>query len=163
MRFECKSRVGLTLVRNSDGVFLIHPWQKIAARYPKRWNRGNPNRYLPGPNGPVNEFLAAVKAKKQRRQSVDNQLCQVYSYTEPTAGRDCRLWVGLKSGKPVRLTLLGAKHKADTITASYTRFELGTKISDSMFGLPKGYVIRSMPAEKLSEADKAKYEHRKSG
>ena len=161
MRFEYKSRLPLTLIRNSNGVFLVHPWQKIAARYPKNWDRGNPNRYLPGPNGPVNEFLAAAKAKKQGRRTVDKQLCQVYSYTEPTTGRNCRLWVGLKSGKPVRLALLGVKLKADTVTASYTRFELGTKISDSLFDLPKGYAIRSMPAGKVSEA--AKTVNRKSG
>ena len=163
MRFEYKCNLPLTLIRNSSGVFLIHPWQKIAVRYPKSWDRGNPNRYLPGPNGPVSEFLAAVKAKKQGRQTIDNQLCQVYSYTEPTTGRNCRLCVGLKSGTPVRLTLLGVKHKADTVTASYSRFELGTKMSDSLFDLPKGYAIRSMPAGKLSEAARAKNEHRKSG
>ncbi|MCL5105257.1 MAG: hypothetical protein M1133_14260 [Armatimonadetes bacterium] len=165
MRWEAKTdRFPLCLVKNKQGVFLIHPWNKYAAKYPDGSSRGNPSVLFPGPTGPVPSFLAKVKATKHGTQKVAKELCNVYTYTDPVTRHQAKMWVGVKSGKPVQLLLKGERGKADTITAAYTKFELGAKAPDSLFELPKGYAIRPMPAQKLtSKATAEKPKTRKSG
>jgi len=146
MRWDAKSgSIPLRVVKNSRGVFLINPLRKIAGQYPKDSSRGNPKALLPGPAGSPKAFLKEVKAVKLARESVNKQLCDVYSYTEPTTKRACKLWIGVKSGKPVKLYLKG-KHKVmDTVTVTYVAYDEGIKVPDSLFDLPKGYEIRPMP------------------
>jgi outer membrane lipoprotein-sorting protein len=151
MRWESKdSRLDLRIVKNGQGVFMIPPFQKIWAQYPKGTNRENPMILLPGPVGPPRDFLKAVKAVARGRETVNKQPCSVYTYTEPTTMRDCRIWIDAKSGKPVKLVVKGIRGKADTITATYTHFVLGASIPDSLFEMPKGYAVKPMPVHKLS-------------
>lgn len=146
MRWEQKSaRLPIVLVKNPKGVFLIHPWNKVAAQYPKGTPRGNPRALLPGPIGSVKAFLKEVKATKHGQETVGKQRCDVYPYTDPVTKRACKLWLNAKSGKPVQLYIKGLKGKEDTITVTYVKFESGLKISDSLFELPKGYAVRPMP------------------
>lgn len=135
----------LKLVKNSQGVFLIHPWNKVAAKYPAKSSRSKPLGLFPGPAEPVSSFLKTVKAAKQKPEKVGTQLCDVYSYKDPIGGKQCRIWVGKSTGKPVKLTTEGAKGKADPITATYTKFVVGASVPDSMFKIPSGYEIRPMP------------------
>ena len=87
----------------------------------------------------------------------------VYNYTEPASRANCRLWIGAKSGKPVQLLIKGRHGKTDTITVAYTKFEIGAKISNSLFELPKGYAIRPMPNLKLtSKTTTEKTKHKES-
>ncbi len=157
MRCDMKSaRLPITVIKNSQGVFLIHPWQKIAGKYPAGTPRGNPTALLPGPTGSTKVFLSHVKAKKLANEKVGKQLCEVYSYTEPTTKRFCKLWVDAKSRKPVKLWMKGKHKTVDTMVATYTVFEEGVKVSDSLFELPKGYEIRPMPDQRVATAMKKK-------
>lgn len=144
------AKLPITVIKNGQGVFLIHPWQKIAGKYPAGTPRGNPTALLPGPLGSTKTFLARVKAKKTGSEKVGKQLCEVYSYTEPTTKRFCKLWVDAKSRKPVKLWMKGKHKTVDTMVATYTAFEEGVKVSDSLFQLPKGYEIRPMPNQRLA-------------
>ena len=165
MRWEAKTdRFSLKLIKNKQGVFLIHPWNKYAARYPDGSSRGNPRVLFPGPTGPIRDFLAEVKATKHGIQKTRNEQCNVYNYTDPFTRHQAKMWVSAKSGKPVQLLLKGERGKADTITAAYTKFELGGNAPDSLFELPKGYAIRPMPARKLASKTAAERpKDRKSG
>lgn len=151
MRCNLKSgNLPITLVKNSKGVFILNALAKIAGQYPAGSQRGNPTALLPGPNGSPKAFLQKVKATKLAQVKIDKQLCTVYTYTEPTTKRFCKLTVDAKTGKPVRLWLKGKKKVLDTITATYTVFEEGVKISDSIFELPKGYAVKPMPKRELA-------------
>jgi hypothetical protein len=55
----------------------------------------------------------------------------------------------------------GKTGTTDKLTAAYTKFEVGGKVSDTLFELPKGYAIRPMPAERLTS--EAKTDKRKKG
>lgn len=151
MLWEGKSdRLPLRLVKNDKGAFIIHPWHKIAGQYPKGSNRANPMVLLPGPIGPVKVFLKSMNAAKQGSTKLKSEMCDVYSYTETATNRKCKLWVGVKSGKPVQLLLQGKKHQQDTITATYTKFVVAETVSSSIFDLPSGYAVRPMPRERLA-------------
>ena len=165
MRWEQKSaRLPIQVVKNDKGVFLIHPWNKVAAKYPEGSPRGNPRALLPGPTGSPKAFLKQVKAVKHGRETINNKPCDMYSYTDTVTKRKCKLWVGVRSGKPVQLYMKGEQAKQDTITATYTTYEQGANVSDKLFELPKGYEIRPMPDRKLtSKAASKKPNKRKSG
>lgn len=151
MRFESKSaRLPLVLIRNDEGVFLVHPWAKIVAKYPAGSDRGNPKTLFPGPSGPVGIFLKAVKAKKHGTETVSKQRCDVYDYADPVTRRQSSIWVNARTGKPVKILLKGVKGKVDTITATYTQYELGAKAPDALFQLPNGYKVRRMPESRLA-------------
>ena len=82
MRWESSLRkedepkdVPLCLIKNKQGVFLIHPWKKVVAQYPNNTNRSNPAVLLPGPSGPPRQFLEAVKAVKGKQQTIGHQVC----------------------------------------------------------------------------------------
>jgi len=156
MRWEGKTAdLPILVIKNSEGAFLIHPWQKIAAKYPASSNRNNPRAYIPGPTGSPKAFLAQLKAVRCGREKVERQTCDVYSYYEPATDRHCKLWLGVKSGKPVRLVLQGINKRKDTIVATYTKFILGGPAPDSLFQLPKGYAVRPMPEPKLTSEQQA--------
>ncbi len=143
-------KLRVTVIKNSQGVFLLHPWNKVAGKYTDDSPRGNVRTLLPGPTGSTKAFLSKIKAKKLSGEKVGKQFCEVYSYTEPTTKRHCKLWVDKKTSKPVRLWMQG-KHKVmDELTATYVRYDDGTKISDSLFEVPKGYVVRPMPKRELA-------------
>jgi outer membrane lipoprotein-sorting protein len=144
------ARMPLTIVKNRQGVFLIHAWNKVAGKYPEGSPRGNPRALLPGPTGTPKVFLRAVNAVKQTSQKVGKQNCDVYSYTEPTTKRFCKLWVDTSSGKPVKLWLKGKRAKVDDVTVTYVSFEQGAKVSSSLFELPSGYAVRPMPKRDLA-------------
>ncbi|MCE5199780.1 MAG: hypothetical protein ABFD54_01345 [Armatimonadota bacterium] len=165
MRWEYKSvRLPVKVVKNNQGTFLIHPWKKIAAKYPKDSLRNNPSSYLPVPLGNSAVFLKHVKATKQGSELINKQKCNVYSYTDPITKNRCKLWVGVKSGKPVRLHTKGQQRKVDTTTVTFTKFVEGEKISDSLFELPKGYAIKPMPEQRvMSKSDIAKLKKKASG
>ncbi len=151
MRWQGKvDKLPMLVIKNSKGTFLVHPWYKIAARYPKDSNRCNPGAYLPGPTESPKVFLARMKAVKTGQEKVAREMCDVYSYHSDDAGRDCRLWVSVETGKPVKLLMKGEKKKVSAIEATYTKFVLGAKVPDSLFELPKGYVVRDMPKQKPS-------------
>lgn len=147
MRCDMNSaRLPLTVIKNGQGVFLVHAWNKIAGKYPPGTPRGNPTALLPGPNGSPKAFLRNVKATKlSKQEKVGKQLCDVYSYTEPTTKRTCRLYLSAKSGAPIKLWMKGKHKVVGTVVATYSVFEQGVKVSDSLFRLPKGYDIRPMP------------------
>lgn len=151
MRWEVKSeRLPLCVVKNRQGTFLIHPWKNIAAKYPENSLRDVPVTYLPGPSGSPASFLKSVKARLVGQKTKNKQQCKVYTYVEPLTKRSCKLWVGVKSGKPVELLVKGIQKKQDTFTATYTKFEQGERVSDKLFELPKGYAIKPMPTRKLT-------------
>lgn len=151
MRCDMTSaKLPLTVIKNAKGVFLVHSWNKIAGQYPAGTPRGNPTALLPGPTGSPKIFLRSVKATKLAKEKVGKQLCDVYSYTEPTTRRDCKLWLDAKSGKPVKLLMKGKHKTVSTVVATYSVFEDGVKVSDSLFEVPKGYVIRPMPKRELA-------------
>jgi hypothetical protein len=159
MRWEGKSqRLPMCIVKNADGTFLIHPWNKIAAQYPKGSLRSNPKAIFPGPAGSIQAFLKAMKAEKCGWQVVNEKKCTIYTYMDPVSRRQCRIWINDKSTKPVKLLIKGKRVKMDTLTATYTKYEVGKSISDSLFELPKGYAIRPMPdelkASKMSQAER---------
>ncbi len=161
MRWEGKvDKFPMLVIKNSKGAFLILPWQKIAAKYPKDSDRNKPASYLPGPVGSTKTFLAQMKAKKSGQEKVEKQLCSVYSYHSKAADRDCKLWISAKTGKPVKLLLAGEKKKKDTIVVTYTKFVEGANVPDSLFELPKDHAIREMPKRKLASADKDNNESR---
>jgi outer membrane lipoprotein-sorting protein len=155
MRWEaCSKDLKMTLIKNGQGVFLLHPWKKSAGKYPPGSNREKPGTYLPGPSGSPKAFLAGVKAVRCGSEKVGKESCEVYSYTDSQTARKCKLWLCAASGKPVKLVLMGEHGKADTITATYTKFEPGAKVDDSLFRLPKGCQVRTMP-ERQAVPDKA--------
>lgn len=148
MRWEGKSqRLPVSIVKNDDGTFLVHPWNKIAAQYPKGSPRGNPKAIFPGPTGSVQAFLKAMKAEKCGWETINDKKCSVYSYMDPVSRRQCKIWIDDKSTKPVKLLIRGRRAKMDTLTATYTKYEVGRTIADSHFELPKGYAVRQMPDE----------------
>jgi outer membrane lipoprotein-sorting protein len=162
MRWEYMSAgLPLKLVKNNDGVFLIHPWNKVAARYPTGSDRGNPMVLFPGPTSSPKEFLKSVKAVKRGAEKINKELCNIYSYADPTTTRECRIWISAKSGKPVKLCLSGKHGKADPITATYTKFVISPVVSDKLFELPKGYAIKPMPSAKLTTKNIPKQKDRK--
>jgi outer membrane lipoprotein-sorting protein len=151
MRWEaCTKNLKLTCIKNSQGVFLLHPFRKSAGKYPPGSNRENPRAFLPGPTGPSATFLASVKASRCGREKVGPTMCDVYSYHDQTSARDCKLWLSTASGKPVKLVLKGDRKKLDTITATYSRFEMGGQVDNSLFELPKGCVITAMPGSEAA-------------
>lgn len=151
MRCEIVSaRLPLTIVKNRQGVFLLHAFNKVAGKYPEGSPRGNPRALLPGPTGTPKVFLRAVNAVRQSSEKVGKQNCDVYSYTDPITKRSCKLWVDKKSGKPAKLWLKGKRAKVDDVTVTYVSFEEGIKISNSRFELPKGYAVRPMPKRDLA-------------
>ncbi len=166
LRWESDSAdLKLKLVKNKQGVFLLHPWNKIAAKYPANSPRGNPRTLMPGPAGSVKSFLSSVKAVKKGQETVDKEKCDVYAYSDSTLKCDCKLWVSAKSGKPVKLIMQGQQGQKDVITATYTKYQESLDVADSMFELPKGYTIRAMPEPKAASTGKtpAKTDNKKSG
>lgn len=150
MRCDIKSaKLPLTILKNPKGVFLLHAWNKVAGQYPEGSPRGNVRALLPGPTGSPKIFLEAMKAKRENSEKVGKQTCDVYSYTDPTTKRFCKLWVDTKSGQPVKLWLKGEAKKASEVTATYVLFKEGEKVADSFFEVPKGYAIRPMPKREL--------------
>ncbi len=140
----------ITVLKNSQGVFLLHPWNKVAGKYPDGSPRGNVKALLPGPTGSPKIFLGKMNARKLADEKVGKQLCEVYSYTEPATKRFCKLWVDTKTGKPVKLWMQG-KHKVmDELTATYVIYDEGVRISDLVFEVPKGYAVRPMPKRELA-------------
>lgn len=157
MRWESSQKdFKLTLIKNGQGVFLLHPWRNSAGKYPAGSNRDNPRALLPGPTGSPSTFLASVKAKQCGREKVGKDTCVIHSYTDPYSKRNCKLWVSNRTGKPVKLVLKGEKGKLDTITATYTRFEPGAKVNDSLFSLPVGCQVKTMPAQKAGPDEAAR-------
>lgn len=155
VRWDYKSgKLPLTLIKNKDGVFLIHPWNKVAAKYPEGSNRANPKALLPGPTGSPKTFVKAMNAKAKGQKTVNSKKCDVYSYTDPITKLSCELWVSVDNGKPVQLLVMGKKGKADTITATYVKYEEGAAAADSLFQIPKGYEIKPMPDKKLTSEKK---------
>ena len=151
MRCDIDSaRLPITLLKNSQGVFLVHAWNKVAGKYPDGSPRGNVRALLPGPTGSPRAFLRSVNAKKTSNELVGKKSCDVYSYTDPTTKRFCRLWVERKSGQPVKLWLKGTLRVASDVTATYLLFKEGEKVSDSIFELPKGYAVRPMPKHEVA-------------
>ena len=146
LRFESYAgKLPLRLVKNKQGLFLINPFKKVAAKYPPNSLRGNPMTLLPGPAGPPMGFLKSVNAVRHGQKMVNKQLCKIYDYTEPTTKLRCELSISARSNKPVQLIIKG-RHKAqDTVTVTYTKFEEDSEIADALFELPKGYPITSMP------------------
>lgn len=162
MRWDYQSgKLPLTLIKNKDGVFLIHPWNKVAAKYPESSNRGNPKALLPGPTGSPKAFVKAMNAKAKGQKTVNNQKCDVYTYTDPITKLACELWVSVDGGKPVQLLIKGSKGKADTITATYTKYQEGAAVSDSQFQIPKGYAVKPMPEKKLTSNKKSELASKK--
>ena len=162
MRWEGKSdRLPLLLIKNEQGAFLVHPWNKVAGKYPTGSNRTNPMALLPGPTGPVKVFLKSMKAKKHGKEKANNVVCDVYSYSEPVSKRNCKLWVDAKSNKPTKLVLLGKRGKQDTITATYTKYVVGEAVSKSLFQVPKGYAVRSMPTQRMASKKMEKTNNKK--
>lgn len=137
------------LVRNKDGVFLLHPLRNVAAKYAAGSATESPQACLPGPTGDVKQFLTAHSAKKIAEQSLNKKPCLVYTYTEKLTGFACKLWVTKASLSPVRLIMTGAKGK-QVITADYVSYELGADVPDSHFRLPKDVQIRPMPASRTA-------------
>ena len=160
-----KSRLPLTLIRNKRWSIPDPPLAEVRRQIPEKpGTAAIPDRYLPGPNGPVGEFLAEVKATKHGRETVDKQLCQVYSYTEPTTAASCRLWVGVKSGKPVRLTLLGVKNEGRYRSRPATPVRTGRKdkrLHCSIFR--RGMRSGPCPPEALGDGQSRRTNIRKSG
>jgi hypothetical protein len=157
MRCDIKSAgLPITVVKNSHGVFLLHAWNKVAGKYPDGSPRGNPRTLLPGPTGSPKVFLDKMNATKLSSGRVGKQLCEVYSYTEPTTRRYCKLWVDAKTGKPVKLWMKGKHRVADEITATYLSFVEGARISDSVFAVPRDYVVRPMPKRELASKPASK-------
>ncbi|MHB9036536.1 MAG: hypothetical protein ACYC64_07695 [Armatimonadota bacterium] len=155
MRWEGKSqRLPICIVKNADGAFLIHPWNKIAAKYPKDSRRGNPKAIFPGPTGSIKTFLKSVKAEKCGAETIMDQKITIYGFVDPVSRRSCRIWVNDKSEKPVKLVMQGKRGKMDTITATYTKYVVGGKVPDALFDIPKGYAIRPMPTERLTSEAK---------
>ncbi|MCX6344751.1 MAG: hypothetical protein NT018_06725 [Armatimonadetes bacterium] len=155
MRWESKSdRLPIRLIKNSSGVFMIHPWRKFAAKYPAGTPKGNPRLYLPGPTGPVKLFLKQVNAKKLGTDKVSGQRCDVYSYSDPVTKSSAKLWVGAATSKPVKILMMGERGKKDTVTATYTKFDLSAKVPDALFQIPKGYTMRPMPKPGLTSKTK---------
>ncbi len=162
MRWESKSaNLPIHIIKNDKGVFLLHPWNDVAAKYPKGTSRGNPRALLPGPTGSPKVFLKAVNAVKHGQETIDNKLCDVYTYTDQVTKRNCRIWIGARSGKPVRLLVKGDGAKVDTVTATYTKFVEGANAPDSLFEIPKGYTVRPMPARDRDLTSKDKYKKAK--
>lgn len=155
MRWEGKTqRLPMCVIKNAHGTFLVHPWNKIAAKYPEGSLRGNPKAVFPGPTGSIKVFLKTVKAEKSGTEIIGMQKCTIYDFMDSITKRTCRIWIGNKSGKPMQLLMKGKRAKADTITATYTKYEVGGKVSDSLFELPKGYAVRPMPSKRLTSEAK---------
>lgn len=144
------ARLPITLLKNSQGVFLLHSWNKIAGKYPDGSPRGNVRALLPGPTGSPKAFLRFVNGKRIGTEQVGKKSCDVYSYTDPTTKRFCKIWVERKSGQPVKLWLKGALRVASDVTVTYLLFKEGEQISDSIFELPKGYAVRPMPKREVA-------------
>ncbi|MCX8053404.1 MAG: hypothetical protein N3B12_06320 [Armatimonadetes bacterium] len=156
MRWETNAAyLPLTVIKNEKGTFLVSPFKKTAARYAPGSNRNDPKIYLPGPLGSPKAFLREMRAVKRGREKVGREVCDVYSYYAPASDRKCKLWVSINTGKPVKLVLEGEKKLKDTIVATYTKFVLGGHIPDSLFELPKGYVVRNMPPPPKLKPDQA--------
>lgn len=152
MRWESMTKqLKMVVIKNSEGVFLLHPWKKAAGKYPAGTTRDNPSTFLPGPIGPTNTFLADVKATRSGGEKVGKEMCDIYTYQAPCDKRVCKLWVSKTSGKPVKLVVAGERRKTDTITAVYTKFEPGARIIDSQFRLPNGYSVRMIPIDKAAD------------
>lgn len=155
MRWDYESgKLPLTLIKNKDGIFLIHPWNKVAAKYPEGSTRGNPKALLPGPTGSPKAFVKAMNAKAGGKETISGTKCDIYSYTDPVGKSPCKLWVSVDSGKPVQLVIGGSKGKKDTITVTYTKYVEGAAVSDSLFKLPEGYAVKPMPDRKLTSDKK---------
>lgn len=151
MRCELTSaRLPITILKNSQGVFLLHAWNKVAGKYPEGSPRGNVRALLPGPTGSTKAFLLAMKAKQIGSEQVGKKSCDVYSYTDPTTKRFCKLSVDKKTKQPAKLWLKGVMRVSSDVTATYVSFKEGEKISDSLFELPKGYAVRPMPKRELT-------------
>lgn len=134
----------VTLIKNKDGVFLIHPKQRFIGKYPPGSNREKPEVLLPGPHGDVKAFLTAVGAKKTGKEKVDKKTCDVYEYTEKTTQWKCKLWLDPKTMTPAKL-YMGGSIRGQNITATYSYYKRGVTIADSRFELPKNVPIRPMP------------------
>jgi len=145
--FEAESAgMKMKVIKNNDGVFLLHPFRKEAGKYPKGVNRESPMAYLPGPVGDVKAFLAKNKAKAVGKEKIDKKLCDVYTYTEKESGWKCKLWVSSKDMTPVKLEMTGTK-KGDVRTVTYISYKRGVPVPDSIFQLPKDIKIRPMSAK----------------
>ncbi|MFQ3548564.1 MAG: hypothetical protein SNJ70_02280 [Armatimonadota bacterium] len=137
----------INLIKNNDGVFMIHPKQRFIAKYPKGSNRGNHLILLPGPIGDVNVFLQTMKANKVGEETVDKKKCTIYKYDESESGWKCKLWVDTKNLKPVKM-LMEAVKSENNITVTYEKYDACAKISDDKFKPPKGIPIKDMPDKK---------------
>lgn len=146
----------VTIVKNADGVFLIHPMKRWAAKYEPGSNRENPASVVIGPFGDVNTYLKEQKARKLTTAVLNGRKCVVWTWNTGKTTIN-KLYVDEKKNVPVKFIIAGTEKKADTLEVIYKKYELGAKIDDSRFQLPEGIEIRNMPkreAAKHSEENK---------
>lgn len=141
------------LVRNKDGVFLLHPMRPAAAKFPPGSNRESPMVCLPGPAGNVKRFLSANDARKSGEDKINKKACILYTYTEKVTRDKCKLWIEKAAMTPVRL-VIEDPHPDRTVTADYVSYRLGCPVADSHFELPKGTQIQPMPTAPAPSASK---------
>lgn len=149
---ETYAQMIFRVLKNKDGVFMIHPSNRYAAKYPPGSDRENPAVYLPGPTGDVKVFLSKHKAKKTGTEDVGSKKCDVYTYKEPVTTLDCKLWVDQKTGNPVKLQMKGKGGANSLQTATYVKYQIGASIPDSKFELPKNIPVRPMRTDRKTGA-----------
>ena len=133
----------ITLVKNADGVFLIHPEQRWAGKYAKGSDRERIENLVMGPVGDLAAYLKKVTARKVGNEAVDEVKCAIYKWDAPKT--TYKMWVNEKKNVPAKLMRIGLGDKADTITVAYQKYESGAAVDDSQFVLPKDIPIRDMP------------------
>ncbi len=134
----------ITIVKNSDGVFLIHPAKRWAAKYEQGSNRENPASVVMGPFGDIDSYLKEQKARKLATTVLNGRKCVVWTWGNAKTITN-KLYVDEKKNVPVKMVIVGNEKKSDTIEIVYKKYELGAKIDDSVFKLPEGIEIRNMP------------------
>lgn len=153
IREEKKTGGGLRviMITNEHGVFLKNKYSNIWARMSSHPATNLAEMLLGGPSGDPKPFLKEHKAKKQGVQKWNGQPCAVWDYASPKNIEHYKLWVSLKTGKPVHLVrdaLLGG-HFREKITVNYTSYAWNLPLPDALFKLPASEQVRDIDRSML--------------
>jgi hypothetical protein len=146
VREEKKSGGGLrvVMISNEEGLFVKNRYSSIWARMPRGVEHRLAERMFGGPVGDPKQFLKERKAKKTGVKKWEGQPCEVWTYNSVKNIERYKLWVSVKTGKPLRLerdAMLGGKFR-EKIFITYTNFAWNVPLEDSLFKVPANEQVR---------------------
>ena len=70
-------------IKNSQGLFTLHPSDRFALQYPTGTTRDLPQSFVPCPIDDFDGYFKRVEAKTGEQTTFEGKKCDVYTYDDP--------------------------------------------------------------------------------